>query len=64
MVIHLAAVAGVRNYHERPVHTLRVNFVGTLNVLDAACAEGVCVMSLPLKADHPPAAHHICGALP
>jgi len=35
-VIHCAAIAGVSNYYDRPVETLRVNIIGTLNTLDAA----------------------------
>ena len=40
-VIHLAAIAGVSNYYNRSVETLRVNVLGTFNVLDAAIAAGV-----------------------
>ena len=36
MVIHLAAIAGVSNYYTRSIKTLRVNILGTFNVLDAA----------------------------
>jgi UDP-glucose 4-epimerase len=35
-VIHCAAIAGVSNYYNRPVETLRVNIIGTFNTLDAA----------------------------
>jgi UDP-glucose 4-epimerase len=35
-VIHCAAIAGVSNYYNRPVETLRVNTIGTFNTLDAA----------------------------
>lgn len=34
-VIHLAAVAGVSNYYEKPVETLKVNVQGTFGLLDA-----------------------------
>jgi nucleoside-diphosphate-sugar epimerase len=34
-VIHCAAIAGVSNYYKRPVDTLRVNILGTFNLLDA-----------------------------
>ena len=35
MVIHLAAIAGVSNYHNFPAKTLRVNLIGTYNLLEA-----------------------------
>jgi len=35
-VIHCAAVAGVSNYYNRPVDTLKVNILGTFNLLEAA----------------------------
>ncbi len=35
-VIHLAAIAGVSSYYNEPLRTLRVNILGTVNVLDAA----------------------------
>jgi nucleoside-diphosphate-sugar epimerase len=35
-IIHCAAIAGVSNYYNRPVDTLRVNIIGTFNTLDAA----------------------------
>jgi nucleoside-diphosphate-sugar epimerase len=35
-VIHCAAIAGVSNYYDRPIDTLRVNIIGALNTLDAA----------------------------
>ncbi len=34
-VVHLAAIAGVHNYYERPYDVMRVNFGGTLALLDA-----------------------------
>jgi nucleoside-diphosphate-sugar epimerase len=37
VIIHLAAIAGVSNYYDRPVDTMRTNVQGTLNVLQAAC---------------------------
>lgn len=40
-VIHCAAIAGVSKYYERPVDTLRVNILGTFNLLDASVAAGV-----------------------
>jgi nucleoside-diphosphate-sugar epimerase len=36
IVIHMAAIAGVSQYYSRPIRTLEVNIVGTLNVLRAA----------------------------
>jgi nucleoside-diphosphate-sugar epimerase len=38
IILHLAAVAGVSNYYERPVETMRTNLLGTSNVLDVARA--------------------------
>ncbi len=35
-VLHLAAIAGVDTVMKSPVHTMRVNLLGTVNVLDAA----------------------------
>lgn len=35
-VVHLAAIAGVDSVMESPVRTMRVNLLGTLNVLEAA----------------------------
>jgi len=35
-VIHCAAIAGVSNYYNQPIETLRVNIIGTFNALDAA----------------------------
>jgi UDP-glucose 4-epimerase len=40
-VIHCAAIAGVSNYYERPVDVLRVNTLGTFNLLDAIIQSGV-----------------------
>lgn len=39
-VVHLAAIAGVSSYYARPLDTLRVNLLGTVNVLEAAAAAG------------------------
>src|SRR4051794_23477465 len=41
IVIHCAAIAGVSAYYKRPVETLRVNILGTFNVLDASIASRV-----------------------
>lgn len=35
-VVHLAAIAGVDTVLKMPVHTMRVNMIGTYNVLEAA----------------------------
>lgn len=40
-VLHLAAIAGVSNYYERPVETLRVNVLGTFGLLEAMVAADV-----------------------
>ena len=40
-VIHLAAIAGVSNYYTKPVETLRVNILGTFQLLDALLEAGV-----------------------
>jgi UDP-glucose 4-epimerase len=40
-VLHLAAIAGVSSYYQQPLETLKVNVLGTINVLDAAVAAGV-----------------------
>ena len=37
-VVHLAAIAGVDTVRESPVRTMRVNMIGTYNVLEAALA--------------------------
>jgi len=39
-VVHLAAIAGVDTVLESPVRTMRVNMIGTYNVLEAAQATG------------------------
>jgi nucleoside-diphosphate-sugar epimerase len=36
VVLHLAGIAGVSNYYERPLHTMQVNLFGTANVLEVA----------------------------
>jgi nucleoside-diphosphate-sugar epimerase len=40
-VIHCAAIAGVSNYYKRPIDVLRVNILGTFNLLDALVEAGV-----------------------
>src|SRR5262249_36613018 len=40
MVVHLAAIAGVDTVLKMPVSTMRVNIIGTYNVLEAALAQG------------------------
>jgi len=40
-VLHLAAIAGVSSYYAQPLETLRVNLLGTVNVLEASVAAGV-----------------------
>lgn len=40
-VIHCAAIAGVSNYYQKSVDTLRVNILGTFNLLDAMVEAGV-----------------------
>lgn len=40
-VIHLAAIAGVSSYYAEPVKTLRVNIIGTANVIESAVQVGV-----------------------
>ena len=37
-IVHLAAIAGVDTVRESPVRTMRVNMIGTYNVLEAALA--------------------------
>ena len=37
-VVHCAGIAGIDTVVERPVHTMKVNMFGSLNVLDAATA--------------------------
>jgi UDP-glucose 4-epimerase len=39
-IVHMAAIAGVDKVLESPVRTMRVNLIGTYNVLDAAQAAG------------------------
>lgn len=41
IVLHLAAIAGVSSYYEIPLTVLKVNILGTVNLLDAAVAAGV-----------------------
>lgn len=41
IVIHMAAIAGVSQYYARPIRTLEVNIVGTLNTLKAAARNKV-----------------------
>jgi UDP-glucose 4-epimerase len=41
-VIHLAAIAGVSSYYQEPLQTLRVNILGTANVLEQAARRGIC----------------------
>ena len=36
IVIHAAAIAGIDTVIKRPTHTMRVNMMGTANVLEAA----------------------------
>jgi UDP-glucose 4-epimerase len=40
LVVHLAAVAGVPSVVKRPTRTMRVNMLGTANVLEAALERG------------------------
>jgi nucleoside-diphosphate-sugar epimerase len=40
-VLHLAGIAGVSSYYKQPVETLRVNILGTFNLLDAMLETGV-----------------------
>ncbi len=40
-VIHLAAIAGVSSYYSEPLNTLRINIIGTTNVLEQASKAGV-----------------------
>src|SRR5919202_2668374 len=37
-IVHMAAIAGVDQVLESPVRTMRVNLIGTYNVLEAALA--------------------------
>lgn len=36
ILVHLAAMAGVSSYYEFPIQTMKINILGTHNVLDAA----------------------------
>lgn len=36
IIIHMAAIAGVSQYYSRPIRTMEVNIVGTLNLLKTA----------------------------
>lgn len=40
-VFHLAAIAGVSSYYNQPLDTLKVNLLGTVNVLEACVKAGV-----------------------
>jgi nucleoside-diphosphate-sugar epimerase len=40
LVVHLAAIAGVDTVLKMPVTTMKVNLIGTYNLLEAALAEG------------------------
>jgi len=40
-VLHLAAIAGVSSYYSEPLRTLRVNLLGTVNVLDRAVEQKI-----------------------
>ena len=41
IVMHLAAIAGVSNYYNFPAKTLKVNLIGTYNVLEAMVELGI-----------------------
>lgn len=41
VVMHLAAIAGVSNYYNFPAKTLKVNLIGTYNVLEAMVKLGI-----------------------
>lgn len=41
IVIHMAAIAGVSNYHNFPALTLKTNLIGTYNVLEAMLKNNV-----------------------
>ena len=41
-IIHCAGIAGIRTVCRKPTDTLRVNFLGSLHVLDAAMKAGIC----------------------
>ena len=40
LIVHLAAITGVETVLKMPVTTMKVNLIGTYNVLEAAVAEG------------------------
>ncbi|MDZ8023345.1 MAG: NAD-dependent epimerase/dehydratase family protein [Nostoc sp. DedQUE01] len=40
-VIHLAAIAGVSSYYQESLQTLRINILGTANVLEAAAKQNI-----------------------
>lgn len=40
-VIHLAAIAGVSSYYQESLNTLRVNILGTANLLEQAADKGI-----------------------
>jgi UDP-glucose 4-epimerase len=42
IVIHAAAIAGIDTVIKMPVHTMRVNMIGTANVLEAARELNIC----------------------
>jgi len=44
IVMHLAAIAGVSNYYNFPAKTLKVNLIGTYNVLEAMVSLGITKM--------------------
>ena len=41
VVVHCAAIAGIDTVIKSPVTTMRVNMIGSANVLQAACDEGI-----------------------
>ncbi len=41
IVVHAAGIAGIDTVIRNPVKTMRVNMIGTANVLEAACLNGV-----------------------
>jgi UDP-glucose 4-epimerase len=45
-VVHLAAIAGVDTVRESPVRTMRVNLIGTYNVVEAALATAATIERL------------------
>lgn len=42
LVVHCAAIAGIDTVIRRPVNTMRVNMIGSANVLEAAAQLGTC----------------------